>query len=112
MRSCIGCSSCYNLRMRPTDVQLIGDALAIKWPDGGESFIDLETLRRKCPCAGCQGERDVMGTLHKGPERPLTPASFKLLRLENVGTYALQPVWGDGHNSGIYSFEYLRKIAS
>lgn len=98
--------------MRPSDVQIIGDQLAIKWQDGSESFLDLQTLRRRCPCASCQGERDVMGKLHKGPTRPLTAASFQLLRLENVGTYAIQPVWGDGHNSGLYSFDYLRSIAS
>ena len=93
-------------------MQIIGDQLAIKWEDGSESFLDIQTLRRRCPCAGCQGERDVMGKLHKGPARPLTQASFQLLRIENVGTYAIQPVWADGHNSGLYSFDYLRGIAS
>ncbi len=97
--------------MRPADVQQIGEELAIKWEDGSESFIPLERLRRACPCAECKGEMDVMGNLYKGPERPLTPAAFRLVRLERVGTYALQPVWGDGHATGIYSFEYLRRAA-
>jgi DUF971 family protein len=97
--------------MRPADVQQIGEELAIKWEDGSESFLSLEKLRRACPCAGCKGEMDVMGNLHKNPERPLTPAAFRLVRLERVGTYALQPVWGDGHATGIYSFEYLRRAA-
>ena len=97
--------------MQPADVQQIGEELAIKWEDGSESFISLEKLRRACPCAGCKGEMDVMGNLYKGPERPLTSAAFRLVRLERVGTYALQPVWGDGHATGIYSFEYLRRAA-
>ena len=97
--------------MRPQDIQYIGNELAIKWDDGGESFNPLENLRRACPCAGCKGERDVMGNLYKNPERPLTPAAFRLVRLERVGTYALQPVWEDGHATGIYSFEYLRRAA-
>jgi DUF971 family protein len=97
--------------MRPIDLQQIGSELAIKWDDGGESFISLETLRRACPCAGCIGERDVMGTLHKGPDQPLSPQSFQLQRMVNVGGYAIQPVWGDGHASGIFSFEYLRRLA-
>jgi DUF971 family protein len=97
--------------MRPEDVQQIGDQLAIKWEDGSESFIPLEKLRRACPCAGCKGEMDVMGNLYKSPEQPLTPAAFRLVRLERVGTYAVQPVWADGHATGIYSFDYLRRAA-
>ncbi len=96
--------------MKPLDLQIIGEELAIKWADQTEGFIALETLRRRCPCAGCQGERDVLGHLHKGPERSLTPASFQIVRLDWVGGYALQPVWKDGHSSGLYSFEYLRSL--
>jgi DUF971 family protein len=98
--------------MRPADIQQIGGELAIKWSDGSESYLRLETLRRSCPCAGCQGERDVLGQLHKGPEQPLTAASFELKRCEAVGGYALQPFWGDGHNSGLYTFAYLRHLAA
>ena len=96
--------------MRPIDVQPIGNEVAIKWDDGGETFIPLENLRRACPCAGCKGERDVMGNLYKGPDVPLTPAAFQLLSLTLVGTYALQPTWADGHATGIYSFDYLKRI--
>lgn len=97
--------------MQPLDVQHIGDEVAIKWEDGSESFFPLEKLRRSCPCAGCKGEVDITGKLHKGPELPLTGLSFQLRHLNRVGTYALQPVWGDGHASGIYSFDYLRAVA-
>lgn len=97
--------------MRPTDIQVLGDELAIKWDDGGESYLKLELLRRACPCAGCQGERDVLGHLHQAPAKPLSPQSFQLVRLDTVGTYALQPVWADGHATGLYSFAYLRLVA-
>src|SRR5438067_1172244 len=97
--------------MPPVDIQQIGEELAIKWPDGGESFVPLEKLRRHCPCAGCRGEVDVMGQLHKNPERPLSAKAFQLLRLGNVGTYAVQPFWGDGHSSGLFSFDYLKQVA-
>ena len=96
--------------MRPSDIQQIGTDLAIKWADGTETFLPLEQLRRACPCAGCKGEMDVMGNLYKGPEIPLRPESFILRGIELVGTYAVQPTWGDGHNSGIYSFGYLRNL--
>lgn len=98
--------------MRPVDVQQIGNELAVKWEDNSEDFISLERLRRGCPCAGCKGEVDVLGQLHKGPEIPLAPASFRLQKITRVGGYAIQPVWGDGHASGLYSFELLKTLGN
>ena len=97
--------------MRPRDIQPIGTELAIKWDNGGESFIPLEVLRRRCPCAGCQGEADLLGNVYKNPGQPLTPQAFQWVRFEVVGGYAIQPVWGDGHATGIYSFDYLKRVA-
>src|SRR5882672_10183703 len=96
--------------MRPTDIQQIGDELAIRWEDQSETFVPLEKLRRHCPCAGCKGEVDIMGNVYKGPDKALPATAFKLLRAANVGSYAIQPIWGDGHATGIYSFDYLRKV--
>ena len=98
--------------MRATNIQPIGHELAIKWEDGQEDYISLEQLRRCCPCAGCQGETDIMGNVYKNPDKPLTPAAFRLVRIDFVGGYAIQPVWGDGHNTGIFSFDYLKKVAN
>ena len=97
--------------MRPLDLQAIGHELAIKWPDGAESFLPLEQLRRACPCAGCNGETDILGNVYKSPAKPLTPSAFELTRVTPVGGYAIQPQWADGHNTGIYSFDYLRRLA-
>ena len=97
--------------MKPLDIQQIGQELAVKWADGAEAFLSLETLRRACPCAGCKGETDIMGNLYKNPDQPLTPRAFELVRLISVGGYAIQPVWGDGHTTGIYSFDYLKHLA-
>jgi DUF971 family protein len=97
--------------VRPLDIQPIGEELAIKWEDGSESFIKLEAMRRHCPCASCHGETDVMGNVYKGPDRPYALNSFKLVRLNSVGGYAIQPVWADGHSTGIYSYDYLRRLA-
>jgi DUF971 family protein len=97
--------------MQPTNIETIGDELAIKWDDGSESFVRLEALRRHCPCAGCKGEVDVMGNLYKNPDRPLPPQAFQLMRITNVGGYGVQPLWRDGHSSGIFSFEYLKRVA-
>lgn len=97
--------------MKIADLQQIGEELAIKWDDGAESFIRLENLRRCCPCAGCKGEVDIMGNLYKNPDKPLTPAAFRLVRIDRVGGYAIQPIWGDGHSTGLFSFEYLKRVA-
>ena len=96
--------------MQPLDLQQIGQELAIKWGDGSESFISLEKLRRYCPCAACKGEMDIMGNVYRGPERPLTPQAFQLRGLIRVGAYGMQPTWADGHATGIYSFDYLKRI--
>jgi DUF971 family protein len=96
--------------MRPQNIQTIGNELAIKWADGGESYIPLENLRRACPCAGCKGELDILGNLYKPPEQALNAKAFELVKIANVGGYAIQPLWADGHNTGIYSFDYLARM--
>jgi DUF971 family protein len=103
--------SFYLSRVKPSDIQTIGDELAIKWADGREAFLRLETLRRACPCAGCAGEKDVMGNVYKSAPRPFTAASFQLRRFVPVGSYAIQLFWADGHGTGIYSWEYLQRVA-
>jgi len=96
--------------LEPTDVQQIGNELAIRWNDGAESYLDLQFLRRACPCAACGGEPDVLGNILR-PDVNYTDDSFELVGFQIVGGYALQPVWRDGHNTGIYSFQYLRRIS-
>ena len=98
------------MRLEPRNIQQIGDELAIVWNDGTESFLELELLRRGCPCAACGGEPDVLGHIER-PSVTYTEKSFELLEFDLVGGYALQPRWGDGHTTGIYSFTYLRRLA-
>jgi len=96
--------------MRPKLIQHVGDELALLWDDGHETYLKLEELRRRCPCATCQGEPDMLGNIHKGPTRLLTADSFQLLSLQSVGNYGVQPNWKDGHHTGIYTFDYLRSL--
>lgn len=93
----------------PKTVQPLGDELAIAWSDGTESYIKLSTLRRLCPCAGCSGERDILGRLAKPPQKPLTSESFRASATAPVGGYALQIFWGDGHSDGLYTYQKLRE---
>jgi DUF971 family protein len=89
---------------------VIGDELALSFSDGSEFYLPLPMLRRACPCANCQGEPDAMGRVIR-PRVEHGPKAFDLLKFEQVGGYALQLFWGDGHSSGIYSFAYLQKLA-
>jgi len=91
-------------------IAAIGVELALAWSDGEESYLSFELLREACPCANCQGEPDALGRVVR-PEVTLGPNATKLLKWENVGGYALQLRWGDGHGTGIYSYSYLRGLA-
>ncbi len=97
-------------RLEPTNIAAIGNELAIVWNDGIESYFPFEDLRRACPCAGCCGEPDAMGNLIR-PQVHYGAGSFELRGWQFVGGYAVQPMWGDGHSTGLYSFTYLRKLA-
>ena len=92
------------------NVQLIGEELALLWADGAESFLPLERLRRACPCASCGGEPDVLGNISR-PDVNYSDKSFELVGWQLIGGYALQPRWGDGHSTGLYSFQYLRRLS-
>lgn len=93
----------------PKHLQLIGNELAIAWLDGKESYFNLEMLRRACPCATCAGEPDVTGKTIK-PNVTYTDQSFICTGYQVVGGYALQPFWADGHQTGLYSWKYLRAL--
>ena len=98
------------MQLLPVDIQLAGPDLAIRWNDGQESYLDLEALRRACPCAGCQGEPDALGHIDR-PHVTYDPArSFRLRTYAVVGGYALQPTWEDGHSTGLYTFDSLRRL--
>ncbi len=93
------------------DVDLKQSEVRLTWADGYQSVYSLDYLRKICPCAGCNELRrnqDPLRVLQpdqimaKGELRPEEP-------VEMVGNYALQFFWVDGHNSGIYTFAYLRQ---
>ena len=81
--------------------------LTIEWADGHTSAFDLTALRWLCPCAFCRGEAGQPGWLDANPT--LSGDQLELSDVTLVGHYALQPHWADGHTSGFYSFEHLRR---
>lgn len=89
---------------------VIGPELALAFGGGEEIYLPLDLLRRACPCAACQGEPDALGRVLR-PVRQVGSRGFELLKSEAVGGYALQLFWADGHSTGIYSYDYLRRLA-
>ncbi|MEX1136147.1 MAG: DUF971 domain-containing protein [Balneolales bacterium] len=87
--------------------------LTITWQDNHESVYPLEGLRRACPCVFCQGGHENMGK-PVDPDILKTPPTriWKITDLKVVGNYAIQIIWDDGHNTGIYRFERLRDMCS
>jgi DUF971 family protein len=75
----------------------------ITWADGAVCVYPNETLRGLCPCAQCQG--------HGGEINFVPGCDSDLRQLETVGNYALKLMWGDGHDTGLYTFKYLRELA-
>lgn len=96
--------------LKPRNIAVAGRELAIAWADGHESFYPLERLRRDCPCAGCRSR--AAGPRGASPLRVVTAPrgeELAVARLVPVGAYAVQIVWSDGHDAGIYAFEALRR---
>lgn len=78
--------------------------LRLTWSDGHQAEYDYDYLRGYCPCAGCQGH-GAGPVRFQPPSRPVT-----LEKIEPVGRYALSFLWSDQHSTGIYSYEFLRRI--
>lgn len=93
---------------RDVDIDSPTSPLKITWEDGHQSVYELESLRRLCPCAQCteHGTTPLEERLH----RPLPERAFEVRSMTPVGNYAVGILWGDGHNTGIYSFQHLREI--
>lgn len=95
----------------PVNIQLIGDEVAIAWEDGSESYFSCERLRAASPSASNMGERDIFGNQYGGGGPRQFPG-VTVLDWKRVGNYAICFNFSDGHNSGLYSYDYLRALAS
>ena len=97
--------------MTPVNLHLKkSEALDITWADGRHSHLPLRLLRKYCPCAGCQGERDILGRTVLPIVRTTYDGPIQATGAELVGNYALRIDWADGHSAGIYTFSYLRQL--
>lgn len=102
------------MTIRPTNITLNKQAgyLEIQWNDGQVCQYPLSHLREACPCVECRGGHQYMGPAYD-PDNLLElkpKRSYKITGLDMVGNYAIQPTWDDGHSTGIYAWDYLRRL--
>ena len=91
--------------------EVVNELLLIIFSDDSEAILELKHMRQKCPCASCEGEKDALGNIYKGPEPILNESSFIVSGIQPVGYYGLRPFWKDGHNTGIFTSELLKKLS-
>ena len=105
-------------RKKPTDVKVhvkTGAGVDIAWADGHTSHFDFAFLRENCPCATCNDERGKKESQRAMnlPASPLLPMYKPKARAQSatqVGNYAIQINFTDGHSTGIFSYDYLRSM--
>lgn len=97
--------------MKPLSVEQISDqVLAIKWDDNSESVLFAEKVRGACPCATCKDADDEKPKASPFKILKANPNNVVYTSWEMVGRYAVRFTFSDGHNSGIYTFDLLKKI--
>ena len=95
-----------------------GTGVEITWKDGHQSSWSFPWLRDACPCATCHEEREHTGRLPGDPKPkpqtllPMFEAPARPVEVTPVGKYAIKFKWSDGHEAGIYSWEYLRRVCN
>jgi DUF971 family protein len=83
----------------------------VTWADGYLSTYPFDYLRKICPCAVCNDQRSNQDPLRiLKPDQLVTTAELRAEQpVEMIGNYALQFFWADGHHTGLYGFEFLRR---
>jgi DUF971 family protein len=105
--------------IRPAKVRVDktgGTGVSIDWQDGHSSHWDFAWLRAACPCATCHEEREAEdrkpGVARPKPQSllPMYEAPARPVEVTPVGKYAIRFKWNDGHEAGLYSWDYLRNV--
>ncbi len=95
------------INFNPKNIEKVeDDSLRIIWEDDHVSLYSFRYLRENCPCAMCRDEWSGESLL----DPATVPEVVRSSRAELVGNYALVFSFSDGHGTGIYSFENLRKL--
>jgi DUF971 family protein len=105
-------------RKKPTAVKIhvkTGAGVDIAWADGHESHFDFPYLRDNCPCATCndeRGKKQAFAGSSPAPSAvlPMFKPKPRAQSATQVGNYAIQINFNDGHSTGIFSYDYLRSM--
>ena len=98
--------------MKPKQIKIQEKTnLFIKWDDASECLIPLKYLRDECPCASCKGETVLLKTYIPAKSGNLPQEAYIVKSILQVGGYAVQITWGDGHSTGIYTWDYLKQLS-
>ncbi len=81
--------------------------LEVSWDDGLSAKLPYRYLRGECPCASCHNE----WTGERMFDPATLPLDLKLEGMEGIGNYAVRLAWNDGHSTGLYSWDTLRRLA-
>ncbi len=115
-----GCNYCshVSISLKPIEIRRVSaQLLRVTWSDGAVQELSSQILRANCPCALCVESRAISiappakksalnivdGTLNQ---------QVSLEEVWSVGQYAIGARWGDGHNTGIYTYDYLRSLSA
>jgi DUF971 family protein len=107
-------------RKKPSNIKVhlsSGAGVDITWADGHSSHYEFMYLREECPCATCNDIRekklalDAAAPTHmSSPALPMFKPKPSARAATQVGNYAIQLSFTDGHSTGIYSYDHLRNI--
>ena len=89
------------------NVELTGEGVQIAWSDGRTCVYPYRYLRLQCACAACVEEMTGRQLLNMSA----VPDDVVVVEWIRVGRYAVQFLWSDGHQTGIYPFEMLLRLA-
>ena len=96
--------------MQPVTIKVIKSKdIFIEWDDETLSEINVKKLREFCPCATCLTFRERQG---KDYIPIFNENQLKIANIQQIGGYAIQITWKDGHNTGIYEFSFLKNLGS
>jgi DUF971 family protein len=97
----------------PTNLDLKKEvALTIDWSDGTRSVYPIAYLRKMSPSADMRELRKQMASnpLTILPDSMGSSGTLHATGAEMVGNYAIKIAFSDGHDTGIYTWDYLRQI--
>lgn len=100
------------MNFKPAEIEVRNreGELYIRWQDGHESVYTLFGLRKNCPCVECRGGHAQMGSFDKSLFRVEPTGHFEIEQAKQIGNHAIRFYWNDGHNTGMYQWETLRKL--